>query len=398
MADGVAQERTRVLDIITHMALAGGASRITYLLADGLDRSRYQPHLAFGPTPPDIERLDPPPDVPAFELPELKRTISPRSDLRALSRLRALIRDIRPSIVLTHSSKAGVLGRFAACLEGVPVILHHVHGWSFHNNMSGVMRRMVIALERHLARRTDGLLFVSTTDIEKARERGIGEDSQYYVVRSGIELDEFTPTTPQARRIARERLGIDDDRFVVGTVARIDDQKAPLDWVAAAQRIARELPEATFVWVGDGPRSDETAVAFEQAGMMDRVVMAGFRDDCADLYAAFDVYMLVSLWEGLPRALVEAMATGTPVVASSVDGNAEIVDHGCNGLLVPPRAPERAAEAVLSLAADDDLRAQMSSRCVETAGEFSVQKSLADLQALYETLLAKKNGEDGRAN
>lgn len=360
------------------------------MLAEGLARSRFDSYLAYGPTPPDIAPLEPPAGVTAIELPELKTQISPVDDLRALWRLRALIREVRPTIVLTHSSKAGVLGRAAARLERVPIVLHHVHGWSFHEHSGWALKRVATTLERHLAARTDALLFVSTTDIKKARRHRIGHDAQYHVVRAGIDLDRFSPATPETRRAARELLGIPQDALVVGTVARIAEQKAPLDWAVAAALIAQRLPEARFVWVGDGPLRPDLSAAFESAGIMERVTMAGCRHDVDRLYPAFDICLLVSLWEGLPRTLVEAMATGTPVVASSVDGNAEIVQDGRNGLLVPPGHPKQAAEAVLRLAADEKLRAEMSARCVERSQAFSARTALMDLQNLCFALLTAK--------
>lgn len=390
LSPSAADRPVRTLSIVTRMALAGGASHVASLLADGLAQAGFDSYLAYGTTPPTIAPLQPPPSVTAIELPELKKSLSPWDELRAFRRLRALMRELRPTIVLTHSSKAGVLGRAAAHLERVPIILHQVHGWSFHEGSGLGLRQAAVTLERWLGARTDALLFVSTKDIEKARHYRIGRQAQYHVVRAGIDLAKFKPATPETRLQARELLALPDDVLVVGTVARIDTPKAPRDWAAACALIAHQLPKAHFVWVGDGPQRSVLKADLEKAGIADRVTLTGFRDDVERLYAAFDVFLLLSLWEGLPRTIVEAMATGTPVVATAVDGNAEIVEHGTNGLLVPPGRPLEAADAVCMLAADADLRARMSAHGVQRSREFSARKSVEDLVGICRALLTSK--------
>ena len=389
-----------VLHIITQMVRGSGASHVAEYLASRLSPDRFRASIAHGVARPHLQGygLSPAEHVEVFAIPDLARPIAPHRDLRALGQLRSLIREVRPDVVHTHSSKAGVLGRLAAAREGVPVVVHHVHGWSFHANHSVLRRRGFVSLERYLARRTDGLLLVANPDIEKARAHRVGRESQYHMVRAGVALDRFEPRTPQSVAEAREILNVPDDAFLIGTVGRLAPQKAPHDFIAVARRVADELPNAHFAWIGHGVLRDEVRAAVEAAGLSDRFALPGARDDIERISPAFDVFLITSLWEGLPRTLVESLATGVPVVASAVDGSCEIVREGQNGLLFPPAHVDAGAEAVLRMATDDTMRDEMGRAGPATVKDFDMDKSVSDMEAVYDKLLDRRKftSRDGR--
>jgi len=389
-----------VLHIITQMVRGTGASHVAEYMVSGLSPDRFRASIAHGVAGSHLSdyHLSPAEHVEVFTIPDLARPIAPHRDLRALGQLRRLIRETRPDIVHTHSSKAGVLGRLAAAREGVPLIVHHVHGWSFHPRHSSVKKRGFVAFERYLAKRSDGLLFVGRPDIEKGRAHHIGRESMYYTVRAGVDLARFVPRTPQSVAEGREILDIPDDAFLIGTVGRLSPQKAPHDFIAVARRIADELPNARFAWIGHGIMRDEVRDAIDAAGLTDRFALPGARDDVERIYPAFDMFLITSLWEGLPRTIVESLATGVPVVASAVDGSCEIVRDGENGLLFPPGQTDAGAEAVLRMATDDAMRDDMAAAGPATAKDFEMGKSIADLEGVYDDLLDKRrfSGRDGR--
>ncbi len=389
--DGVILLKTqiRILHIITKMVV-GGASISVKLITSRLDRTLFEPFLAYGPGEPEDEELPPPANVEAIRLPDLVRPLSPYRDWQALRQLRQVIRQVDPAIIHTHSSKAGILGRLAGRIARVPVIVHHVRGYSFHEHQYRWKRQFYVTVERLASKHCDALLFVGKRMLDKFLEQNIGKQEMYHIVRSGVDLKDFAPRTPRSTITARNRLQIGEDAFVVGTVGRLSAPKSPVDFVAAAQYIAQKLPGAFFVWIGDGELRRQTEQAIERAGLRGRFLLMGNCSDVGELYPAFDVFMLTSLWEGLPRTVVEALATGVPVVATAVGGNCEIIRHEHNGLLAAPGDPQAAAVSVLRLSDDKQLSRQLAGNGPPSAQEFSIEKTVADLSSLYMNLLREK--------
>ncbi|MBN1977594.1 MAG: glycosyltransferase family 4 protein [Anaerolineae bacterium] len=385
----MSDKRTPVLHIITRL-IVGGAQENTMLTAALLDPGRYAVDVISGPQTgsegsliEDVRARG----VPLTIEPALVREIHPAKDLLAVVRLARFIRRGRYAIVHTHSSKAGILGRWAARLAGAPVIVHTVHGWGHHERQHPIVRRFYILLEKVTQRVTDKLIVVSPRNIEKGLADGIAAPAKYVTVRSGIELDRFRrPARP--REVVRAELSIPPDAPVVGMVTRLSPQKAPLDFVAAAAQVAARRPGAHFVVVGDGPLRAEVEARIAAAGLAARFRLTGLRRDVPDLLHSFDLFALSSLWEGLPRVLPQAMAAGLPVVATAVDGNAEAVEDGVNGLLTPPGDPAALASALLRLLDDPALAARLGAAGRERAEEFGARKMVDDIAALYETLLA----------
>lgn len=389
-------DQIRVIHPITRMII-GGAQENTMLTAALLDKVAHElgpwdVDVYCGPqTGPEGSLIDATRElgVPLHIEPTMVREVNPVKDLLCLWRLTRYLRRERAQIVHTHSSKAGIIGRWAARLAGVPVIVHTVHGWGHHDRQHPLVRSFYIWLEKRTLPLTDRLIVVSQRDIEKGLRDGIGTAETYAVIRSGIELERFGhPQVPRAEM--RARLGIPEDAPVIGTVTRLSAQKAPLDFVRAVGQVAREHPDAYFVMVGDGPlRADVEALAAE-LGIADRLVLTGLRRDVPELLGSFDIFVLSSLWEGLPRVLPQAMATALPVVATAIDGNAEIVRDRVNGLLTPPGDPPALADALLRLLADPALARQMGEAGRAGVDEFGAVRMVEQIAQLYRHLLREK--------
>lgn len=378
-----------VLHIITRL-IVGGAQENTLYTAMRLDPARYQVEVISGPqTGSEGSLIEEAREqgVHLLILPELLRQISPVNDLRAFWRLFRILRQGRYEIVHTHSSKAGILGRLAAKLAGVPVIIHTVHGWSFHDYMPVLTRRTYMLLERLMARFSDALIVVAERDIRKGLDAGIGQPGQYHLIRSAIPLEFFDPARVD-RQAARQELGIPANALVVGNVGRFSAQKNPLDWVRVCARIAREAPHVRFLLVGDGPLRAEVEALAAQEGLSGLVVMPGLRRDAARMLRCMDVFLLTSLWEGLPRVLPQAMAMGLPVVATNADGSAEAVKPGITGYLCEPGDFEGMAQRCLELLSNDGLRDLMGKRGRQAAlDEFDLCDMLKDIAVLYDAKL-----------
>lgn len=386
----------RVLHPITRLII-GGAQENTMLTADWLNhapvyRGRYAVAVVCGPqTGAEGSLIEETRarGVPLTILPELVRQISPAQDMRAFFKLRRMMRQGGYDIVHTHSSKAGVLGRLAARSARVPVVVHTVHGWSFHDQMTPAQRRFYVALEKLGAWAGDSLIVVSPQDIEKGLAQGIGRRENYTVIRSGVELDRFGhPQTPP--EAMRAQLGLPASAPVIGSVTRLSPQKAPLDLVRAYVQIARLRPDAWFVIVGDGPLRGEVERAVRDAGIAPQTLLTGLRRDVPELMAVFDVFVLTSLWEGLPRVLPQAMATGLPIVCTAADGSAEAVSEGVNGFLTPRGDPAALAARTVDLLNDAALRRRLGAAGRARAPEFGVERMVQQIDQHYQQLRARR--------
>lgn len=386
----------RIAHIITKLAV-GGAQESVVVTCTGLSRTRFEQFIVSG-TETDTEgslwhdeRLAGTTIVP---VPELVRAIRPLRDLRSVIALVRVIRDVRPDIVHTHSSKAGIVGRLAARIARVPIVVHSVHGWSFHDGMSSAERRLAVAFERLAARWTKTIVVESSTDLPKGQSRRIGRGNQYALIRNGIQLRRFEAHRGE-RSAARALLGLGEEPFVAGTVGRLADQKDPLSMVAAWALVHEADPSAKFVWIGDGPLRGEAEELRDRLGLTSSFEFGGVRSDIEAVLPALDCFVLSSRWEGLPRTLTEAMAAGVPVVVTAVDGSVEAVEHGRTGLLVPPGRPAELAAAINHLCESPDVGRQLAEQALTTAEQFSDRTMLRGLGELYEDLVCGRQSPRG---
>jgi glycosyltransferase involved in cell wall biosynthesis len=355
-----------------------------------LDRRRFEPALVSsdGVLTRNACAI---PDLPMTLLPSLRRQIHPWADGLTWARLTGIIRRGRFDIVHTHSSKAGILGRWAARAARTPVVVHTVHGFGFHAFQRRPIRRLYQGLERLTSRVTSAFITPSARDCETGVQLGIGAPEQYRVIRYGLTPDRLVPA---ADRIGiREELGIPAAAPLVGTIACLKPQKAPEDFVEAFRRIVQRVPDVHALWVGDGALRPHVERLQQALGLTRSLHLLGWRTDVPRLLAAMDVFVLASRWEGLPIACLEALAAGVPIVATAAGGIPEVVADGRNGLLVPIAEPARLADAVVRLLQDAALRQRMrEANRRAPSGQYPVEGMVEAVERLYEDLLAKEAG------
>jgi glycosyltransferase involved in cell wall biosynthesis len=333
--------RIKVLHVITKFWAGAGGN--TLLAAIGTDPSRYEVWVAGCEGGPLWERAEQA-GVTTVRLRRFKETISPFDDLVVLWQLLRLVRRERFTIVHTHSAKGGFLGRLAAWACRTPIVIHTFHGFSYHDYMSPSRRRLYLVLERLVRPMSDAFLAVAPQVAREAVAMRLAPPGSVTVAPSAVELDDIPSDTDPT---IRDVLGIPSDSPLVGTVGRLDYQKAPLDFVRMAARVARERPGVRFVMVGDGSLQEHAAREARRLGV--EVSFTGARPDAARIAAGFDIFVISSLYEGLGRALTEAMASGRSVVATSVNGVPDLVEPGSTGLLSSPNDPDALALNVIWL-------------------------------------------------
>lgn len=373
--------RIRICHVITNLSV-GGAQETVLALARGI-QADHDVTVVAGPSERSwVSDALAGVDVRVVNVPSLVRPIRPLADVRALFSLWRTFKRLSPDVVHTHSSKAGVLGRIAAIAARVPVRVHTIHGWSFHQYQPAVVQKGYRLLERVLAYRTSRLVAVSRPDIDKGIAAGIGRPETYVLIRSGIDLSRFQSAE---REKARANIGVPAHAPIVGTVGRLSVQKDPLTLLHAFAGL--HARDALLVFVGDGPLRAETESAAVRAGVADRVRFMGARDDVAGLLPGFDVFALSSRWEGLPRVVLEAMASGVPVVATDVDGVPEVVEDGVTGRSVKPGDVDALCAALDELLADAQLRDKFAVAAGSRLEQFSEHLMVEETAALYRTLI-----------
>ncbi len=381
--------RLRVVHIITMLELGGAQQNTLYTVAH-LNRSLFVVALISGPggiLDDEARRL---PDLSVQFCAELARPVRPLADFQAYQQLRQMLREMKPDIVHTHSSKAGILGRLAASSENVPVILHTYHGFGFHRHQNAGVFKLYTALEREACRRCRHLIFVSQNNREWAEQLGLIQNCSVSLIRSGVEIE---PLLKAKRSDAfRAQLGIEGREKAVGMIACLKPQKDPLTFVEAADIVTRKNSKVKFFLFGDG----ELAKAVEERSTRMRhhqvFQHAGWRRDIPEILANLDLVVLPSLWEGLPRVIPEATIAGVPVIASDVDGNREIIFEGQNGALAEPRNPEDFAEKILqALEKHWTVDPELSRRIQH---EFDIREMVRRQETLYLELASALNREN----
>jgi len=381
--------KIRVLHLITRL-IVGGAQENTMLTASFLDKSRYGIEVWSGPQTGSEGSLKEEYEKRGIKLefiPELVREVNPIKDSLALFKIIHKLRKQPFDIVHTHSSKAGILGRLAAKLAGVPVIVHTVHGWSFHDRMSPMGKKFYITLEKWMEHFTDKLITVSDLDIKKGLEAGISRPDKYLTIHSGIEIERYRDIQVDIRK-KRQELGIKEDVIVVGTVARLSPQKAPLDFAEMVAYVHRDYPDVKFVYVGDGSLREIVEDRIREHRLENVISLLGLRCDVPELLHCIDIFALSSHWEGLPRVFPQAMAAGKAIVATRVDGASEAIQDGVNGFLVEAGDVEELSHYVGLLIEDKNLREVMGRKGLDMVDPvFSARDMVARISRVYQELL-----------
>ncbi len=383
----IASRRIRVLLVITGLA-SGGATNVVLDLASHFNNHPdFDIQLLTGPVPEgrtDVTYLAYEQGISTQVIPSLINHINPFINVKAVADIRRIMVQGNYDIVHTHSSVAGVVGRLAAVTAGVPVIIHHVHGWGLHAGMSRLNQMFYLNLERLSARFTDRLIVVSRPDIQKGQAHRIGSEDKFALIQNGIELEQFRQ--PVDDQQMRSELGLDPDCKLVGMIGRLDEQKNPLDFIRAAARVTKSYSKVQFLIVGDGSLRPECQRLINELNLKEKFFLLGFRNDVVRILPILTITAMSSLWEGLPIAFLESMSAGKPIVANNVDGASDVVIDGEVGFLVTPHEPSEMAEQILYLLNNEKLCNEMGQVAQQRASYFSAQRMVGQVEALYREL------------
>lgn len=381
----------KIVHIITRLII-GGAQENTLLSCQGQHQRGHEVTLITGPAlGPEGSLLDRARGggYRVIVVDEMRRAILPFKDWLAQRRLTALLKEIQPDIVHTHSSKAGILGRRAARLAGIEAVVHTIHGLAFTASTHPLVNWVYKILERRAAPLTSRIVCVADAMRDQSLAAGVGVPEQYVTIYSGMETEPFVnPPTP--RQQVRRDLGFSDEDVVIGTIARLFDLKGHDDLLDVAGPLCRQFPTVRFLWVGDGTLRRPLVDRMHQMGLRNRFVLTGMvpPSRVPELTGAMDILVHPSRREGLARALPQAALAGIGSIAYDIDGNREAVIDGKTGLIVPPFDTGQLGHAISILVEKPDLRRQMGQAGREFArGRFDAAVMVEALERLYHEIL-----------
>ena len=344
-------------------------------------------------------QTDAPDELPCREVPgaliyhvPIARTVSPVQDVVAVLKLWWLIRRLRPHIVHTQTSKAGVVGRLAARLASVPIVIHTAHAFPFHSHLPPAVRWCYVAIERWMARFTD-LIIVDTESVraDGLREHVVNTPEKLVTVSMGLDLQKFSPSKSGPGNL-RAALGLNPHSLVVGTVARLVPDKGIECFLEMAALILAARNDVQFLVVGEGPIRGTLQQRADELGIAPHTLFLGHRDDIRDVMEVMDVFVLPTKREGFGVVFAEAMAMEKPTVGSLIGPVAEVVANGVTGYLVPPGDPRAFADRVLGLLEDEKKRLDFGKagrRRVEQY--FSETRMFDSIEGHYRRLLGARN-------
>ncbi|MDR0823004.1 MAG: glycosyltransferase family 4 protein [Endomicrobium sp.] len=369
----------KVCYIITKLEL-GGAQKVALYTACNIDKTKFDDFLICGDG--GILYDEAKQNLKTIQIKNLVREISPIKDFLALIQIYKVLKKEKPDIVHTHSSKAGIIGRIAAKLAGVKSIIHTIHGYGFNETQKFFVKYIFVYIEKFCAIITDKLIAVAREDIKKGVKYNIAKEDKFVLIRAGIDeifFQDYAPS-PEFKNSLTDGKSVQ----LVLTIGPFKPQKNTADFIKAAAEVLKEKDDVLFAIVGDGEQREQLETLANNLNIKDKILFLGWRKDIRQLLYASDIFVLTSLWEGLPCTIVEAMRCLKPVVANAVDGVKEIIIESETGFLIPPYDYKASAQKILYLLKNDSQRLKMGSAAqASIKEEFKMQSVVQSHEQLY---------------
>ena len=376
--------RIRVLEMIDDAAIGGGQIHVL-LLAEYLDRNIFDVEVACegkGYLADELRKRS----IPVVPL-KMGNTVRPRT----LRETVAVLRRGNYDILHTHGGTSGFWGRIASLYSHTPRVRIHTYHGIHYVHRKGAASRLFCAAERLLVRATDRIITVCPSDKEKALRLKLTSPAKTTVVYNGIEIERYSGSG--GRSEVRQQLNIPADTFIFGTVGRLNIQKGHIYLIKAFAELHRDHPNSELWIVGSGELHDDLQLLAHECGIEKSVRFLGDRDNIPEILAALDAFIISSLWEGMPLALLEAMASGKPVVATGVDGITDLIVHGENGILVPVREVARLTESMVQIFKDKSLRGRLAENARQTVtARYTAQATAGMIGQIYLEEWGKRGG------
>ncbi|MEW6455185.1 MAG: glycosyltransferase family 4 protein [Acidobacteriota bacterium] len=378
--------KIKICHIITKLEL-GGAQKNTLYTVSNLNKEEFEAFLISGEKGILDGEANKKLNAKFISLHWMRRKINPLFDMIALIQLIIILKKLNPDIIHTHSSKAGILGRWAGYLSGVRIRIHSIHGFGFYPQQFFLIKWIFIHLEKITGLITTHFIAVSKNNIEYGSKLKILKKDNVSLIRSGIEIERFTNVRVDRDKKKKE-LGLPLNKKIIGMIVPFKPQKAPLDFVRIARLLKNEMPNTHFVLVGDGELRKKIEKEIKKSNLIESFSLLGWRYDIEEIYQILNVLVLTSIYEGLPQVIPQAFSSEVPVVATSVDGNAEIINDGQNGFLFKPHDFNDAKEKIIALLRNSELSKSFAEKNKKMLDEFEINSMVKKQEKLYKQLFS----------
>jgi glycosyltransferase involved in cell wall biosynthesis len=374
-------KKIKVLECIRQGQIGGGESHLLSLV-ENLDRTRFEPIVLSFTNGPMVDRLK--------EMGIETHVIYTEKpfDIRKWKTVKRFIQTKQIDLVHAHGTRANSNILWASKSLNIPVI-YTIHGWSFHPDQKTLVRKLRILGEKYLTAKSTLNISVSKSNQQSGKD--YMPSFQSVVVNNGINQTKFDPA--KTYRNVRDELQIATNKLLVLFIARFTLHKQPLALIHAFAKALQQNPAMHLLMVGDGDQKQEALRLIDELQLKDHVTLESFRQDVPDVLAAADIFVLPSLWEGLPIGLLEAMSMGKAIIASNVDGTSEIIKDGVNGRMVQTdNLVDNTAKALVELGSNAALRQTFQQQARNTVKErFNAAAMTKEIEHIYLTTLAKPN-------
>jgi len=376
-------KKIKILEMIDKPFLGGGQINLLSL-AKSLDKKKFDVSVCSQSGGPLVDK------VRENNIKHFPVCFRKQIDRRIVREIVSILKNNHFDILHTHGGIAGLYGRWAAHKCGVPVVVHTLHGIHYLHYRNIILKYLYMLLERFFSKFTDAVIFVSDADRKKAERLELVPISKMVVVKNGIDFSESKTEVTATKKKEDIRIGISQP--VVGTVARLHRQKGIPYFLKAALKICRVFTEAKIIIVGSGPLKKKLRRMAQNLSLGDSVSFLGEREDGPQLISLFDVFVLPSLWEGLPYVLMEAAALAKPVVVTDIDGVSELVKNMETGILVPPGDPESLARAVIYLLQNKEVASKFGENFKkDITSRYSLSRMVYKTESLYLRLYKERS-------
>ncbi len=374
-------KKIKILQVIRQGKIGGGESYLLSLV-EKLDKEKFEPVVLSFTEGPMIERLK----IMGVKT-HVVYTEKP-FDIRVWKKVKQIVHDENPHIVHAHGTRA-MSNIFSAAKNGHLPLIYTCHGWSFHNGQHPIIKTLRVQSEKYLTWQSDVNVCGAKTNRDEARK--IFGTFEAEIIYNSIDSQKFNPYGKYKN--IRHELNIADDEILISSVARFTLQKQPLQLIAAFAEVSKKVPKAKLLLVGDGELKEAVSKLVEKLQLSNRVVLQPFRQDIPDVLSGIDIFVLPSLCEGFPIALIEALSMGKAVVATAVNGTPELVKNNENGLLIDTAQLENnLTEAMIKLCLNKDLRSRLAQAAISsTYQKYNVETMVAKNELLYQRLAGNKN-------
>lgn len=368
-------KKIKILECIRQGQIGGGESHLLSLV-ENLNRDEFEPVVLSFTEGPMIDRLK--------QMGVDTHVIYTEKpfDITKWKRVKKLLQDEQIDMVHAHGTRANSNVLWAARSLNLPVV-YTVHGWSFHQDQNPLVRSIRVMGEKYLTSKASVNISVSASNKQSGKNYIKGFES--VVINNGIDQNKFSPS--KTFKNIRQELGIAEDTLLLLFIARFTHQKQPLLLIKAFQQALNSGSKMHLLMVGEGDQKQEALQLVQTLGIGNNISFESFRQDVPDMLAAADIFVLPSLWEGLPIGLLEAMSMGKAIIATEVDGTKEVLRHNENGWLIEPGNATALANAITILANDESLRNKMQQKARETVQQqFNAQHMTREIENIYKNL------------